>query len=487
MRTDTHLARFLFLWPARKLDIQTALQQCTTLKPIAENRTDSRRPTTPGKQSFTPDPRVILDKLIRMFAPLKRVEKSAVPIIGHDGLWKDDDRLLEMVVQSIFRTRELNGNLGAVLEHLHANRASLKSHERLCEEVETCLQLMKSRRALSPTEEKAYFEALAEHRRTTLGNLQAYKVETKFNWRAVFYPDGSASPPHRRSLYVDEELPYAQVKQFVTRATPIGSAGSCFAAEIRSVLIREGFNYVTTEPNDLTCADWGPLYNVPSMRQLVEKAFGLAHTPHLVALKQHMKSDYTAGFDIVDPFRQNVKFRSLEEYEENYQRHLDAAREALLKCEVFILTLGMNEIWYLKSDGSILTRMLWDMSPALFDRRVLTVEENVKELNRMLEVWRSHNPALKLIVTVSPVPLHATFQGEHTHVIAATCHAKSTLRAAAEEFVRENRDVFYFPAYETVMYCTEKPFLADNRHVTPEAVAKVAKLFELMFVKPGTS
>jgi hypothetical protein len=34
------------------------------------------------------------------------------------------------------------------------------------------------------------------------------------------------------------------------------------------------------------------------------------------------------------------------------------------------------------------------------------------------------------------------------------------------------------------MYCTEKPFLADNRHVTPEAVAKVARLFKLMFVKP---
>jgi GSCFA family len=215
--------------------------------------------------------------------------------------------------------------------------------------VETFLQLLKSRGLLSQTEEREYFEALMEHRRTTLGNVQAYKPETKFNWRSVFYPDGSAPQPHGRSLYADEQLPYAQIDQFVTRATPIGSAGSCFAAEIRSVLIKEGFNYVTTEPNDLTCADWGPLYNVPSMRQLVEKAFGLANTPHLVAVKRHMKSDYTAGFDIVDPFRQNVRFGSLEEYEANYQRHLDAARKALLKCEAFILTLGMNEIWYLKS------------------------------------------------------------------------------------------------------------------------------------------
>jgi hypothetical protein len=455
------------------------------MKTLAQNRAGKRTPTILEKRF--PIARFILQQLIRIMVPRKRLEKSAAPIIGHDGLWKDDDRFLELVVQSIFRTRHLDGNLSKVLKHLNANRASLDTHERLCEEVETCLQLLKSRGTLSSAEEKRHFEALAEHRRTTLENVQAYKVETKFNWRAVFYPDGSVPPPHRRSLYADAELPYAQVSKFVTRATPIGSAGSCFAAEIRSVLIEEGFNYVTTEPNALTCAAWGPLYNVPSMRQLVEKAFGLTRTPQLVALKQHMKSDYTAGFDIVDPFRQNIRFGSLEEYEDNYQRHLDAAREALLKCEVFILTLGMNEIWYLKSDGSILTRMLWDMSPALFDRRILTVQENVEELNRMLEVWRNHNPAIKLIVTVSPVPLHATFQGDHTHVIAATCHAKSTLRAAAEEFVRHKRDVFYFPAYETVMYCTEKPFLADNRHVTPEAVAKVAKLFKLMFVKADES
>jgi hypothetical protein len=429
----------------------------------------------------------MLQQLIRMIVPQKRAEKSAAPIVAHDGLWKEDERLLELVVQSIFRTPELNNNLRKVLDYLNSRRASLESHERICDEVETYLVHLKSRRELSAAEEREYFQALKQHRRTTLANIQAYQGETKFNWRAIWYPDNSAPPPRKRSLYDDEQLPYAQVHQFVTRTTPIGSAGSCFATEIRSILIKEGFNYVTTEPNDFTCAAWGALYNVPSMRQLVEKAFGLTQTPHLVAVKQHMKSEYAAGFDIVDPFRQNVQFKSLDEYEANYQRHLDAARDALLKCEVFILTLGMNELWYLKSDGSILTRMLWDLSPALLDRRVLTVQENLDELNRMLEVWRHHNPAIKLIVTVSPVPLHATFQGDHTHVIAATCHAKSTLRVAAEEFVRRNKDVFYFPAYETVMYCTEKPFLADNRHVTPEAVAKVTKLFKLMFVQPDQS
>jgi GSCFA family len=425
----------------------------------------------------------MLEEIVRKILPKKRAVKGNFPIVAHDGLWKDDERLLELVVRSIFRVRQLNGNLRKLFQHLTTCRASLETHEQLCQEIETYLKKQRSWGKLSAGEEKEGLETLDEHRRTTLANTQAYKGETKFNWRAIWYPDGSAPAPRRRSLYSDEQLPYAQVHQFITRATPIGSLGSCFATEIRSMLIREGFNYVTTEPNEFTSAAWGALYNVPSMRQLVEKAFGLTETPRLVAVKQHMKSEYTAGFNIVDPFRQNVEFASLEEYEENYQRHLEAAREALLKSQVFILTLGMNELWYLKSDRSILTRLVWDLSPALLDRRVLTVQENVDELNRVLEVWRHHNPAIKIIVTVSPVPLHATFQGDHTHVIAATCHAKSTLRVAAEEFVKHNKDVFYFPAYETVMYCTEKPFIDDNRHVTPEAVEKVAKLFKLMFVK----
>jgi hypothetical protein len=75
---------------------------------------------------------------------------------------------------------QLDGSLGKILKHLNANRASLESHELLCDEVETFLQLLKSRGLLSQTEEREYFEALMEHRRTTLGNVQAYKPETRF-------------------------------------------------------------------------------------------------------------------------------------------------------------------------------------------------------------------------------------------------------------------------------------------------------------------
>jgi hypothetical protein len=425
----------------------------------------------------------MLENLLKPFRRAKpsSAEEDQGPIIGHDGEWSKDSRLLRMVVESIFRQSPLEGELAKLFEHLDVKREDLADHDRLCGAVEGWIR---QNGRLSEMESKRLLEALRAHREVYQANELAYKPEAKPNWRACFYPDGSAPPPHGRSLYDHEELPYARTYGFVTKQTPIGSAGSCFAAEIRTILVKEGYHYVVTEPNERASAAWGALYNIPSMRQLVEKAFGLAGTPRLVAVKNHMKSDYTATFNVVDPFRQSVHFGSIKEYEENYDRHLAAAREAFMRCEVFILTLGMNEIWYLKSNGAILTRMLWDLSPALFDRKTLTVQENIDELNQMLTVWRRHNPNIKLVVTVSPVPLHATFQAEHTHVVAATCHAKCTLRVAAEEFARQNEGVYYFPAYETVMYCTEKPFQADNRHVTPEAVANVERLFKKMFVRP---
>jgi hypothetical protein len=238
-----------------ELDLLKAFQHCTSLKTLAAKQDGKPTVRRLEKRFRLERLRAMLQELIRFIVPRKRVAKSAAPIVGHDGLWKDDVRLMELVVQSIFRTSSLNGNLVKILQHLNTNRAALETHEQLCEEVKTCLNLLKSRRTLSPAEEKRYFQALAEHRQTTLGNIRAYQGETKFNWRAIWYPDGSVPPPHGRSIYADEQLPYAQINRLVTRATPIGSAGSCFAAEIRSILIKEGFNYVTTEPNDLTCAE----------------------------------------------------------------------------------------------------------------------------------------------------------------------------------------------------------------------------------------
>jgi len=324
---------------------------------------------------------------------------------------------------------------------------------------------------------------LAAHVQDTLSNRRAYLPQGKLNPNAVFWPNPiHATEP--RDLF--NELPFAETYGIIDRTTALGSAGSCFAMEIAHRFQANGYNYVieqhqTAEPQVNTnyadaSAAWGIIFNIPALRQLVEKSFGKRKLPKLL-----WKMERNGKLHYRDPFREDIEFASIEEFEVEYDEHLAACRRVFLNCQAFVMTLGLNEIWTLKSDGSIFSRCPWSFSAALVEKKTLTVQENVAELQTMLDLWRSYNPGLKLILTVSPIPLHGTFRGDKQHVIAANCHAKSVLRVAAEEFVSRNKDVFYFPSYETVMYCTKNPWQADQRHVSKDTVDGVMRLFGRMF------
>lgn len=331
---------------------------------------------------------------------------------------------------------------------------------------------------------RALLAEVLSHETRAFDNAVAYNPGLVENPLAVWWPDPTSNQTwtgNPRSIH--QELPFARRLPFIDKDTPIGSAGSCFAQEIYRRLSSAGFNYVQTEPNIHSSAKWGVIFNIPSFRLLIQKSFGQIELPRLLWRKESDK-----GVEYRDPFREEVAFESVEAYEAEYDNHIRAAREALTKVKVFIMTLGLNEIWSLRSDPRIVfSRNPWNFSPYLTERRTLSVEESLRELQTMLDIWRSFNPDLKLILSVSPVPLMATFQAKDMHVISATCHAKSLLRVVAHEFAARNKDVFYFPSFETVMYCTDNPWDADQRHVAPHAVDNVMRLFDKMFVKDGYS
>lgn len=303
----------------------------------------------------------------------------------------------------------------------------------------------------------------------------AYSPVMKPRPTAVYWPNPEAGD-HANSLY--DELPYVRSYGLVDRNTPLGSAGSCFATEIARHLKSNAFNYVVTEENDQSSANWGIIFNTPSFRQLVERAFGVKPLPKLLWSRPAPN-----GLVYLDPFREGPVYESVEAYEADLERHIIAAREALTRAKVFVITLGMNEVWRLKADGSVLSRAPWNLAPYLIEQRIMTPEENVAELERMLAVWRCFNPGLKLIVTVSPVPLHATFRADDFHVITANAHSKAVLRVAAETFCGRNKDVYYFPSYELVSHCVKDAWEPDQRHVSAHTVARVMQLFDTMFVR----
>jgi hypothetical protein len=106
-----------------------------------------------------------------------------------------------------------------------------------------------------------------------------------------------------------------------------------------------------------------------------------------------------------------------------------------------------------------------------------TYPELLADLAEMRALLQMIQPDIKMLLTVSPVPLTAT--GSDDHVLVATTWSKSTLRAAAGAFSDAHGDVDYFPSYEIVTtWAAPQDMFEDNlRSVRAEGVAQVMGIF----------
>lgn len=333
---------------------------------------------------------------------------------------------------------------------------------------------------------------LARHQSETISGALAYSSNSRAAGELVFWPN----PTREGGAALTQSSPEGAKTPIVGKGTVIGSAGSCFAYEIARTLQEWGFNYLVAEkehdgsngiivdaydPSSSLVrfnATWGLIFSTPSLRQLVERAFDIRHPPKIV-----VREETKAGKEFyTDPFREGVAFESPEAFQADYDRHTAACRTVFETVEVFIVTLGLNECWALKSEGSVLSNLPRRTEiHSLVRPRQLSVSENVHELQRFLDTVRQFNPDFKLIVSLSPVPLMATFRQDQ-NVIAANAHSKAVLRVAADEFVGGNEGVYYFPSYEYVMHCAPDAWEADERHVTRETVASIMQMFRRTFV-----
>jgi len=270
----------------------------------------------------------------------------------------------------------------------------------------------------------------------------------------------------------------------IDKFTPIASMGSCFAREIRNVLIREGYAYIREEidhPASVhASAAWERTYNTFSMRQIFEYTFEsfMPETRWWISPKTRQ---------VQDPFRRIILYDSVEAAEKDFQHHVECSRRAILKAKVLILTLGLTEIWENKSDKSVICMP----SGPYFNEgggkdeyvfRVSRYQENLDNLEKIYSLVKQHNPECRIVMTVSPVHLWATFRND-MDVISANCNSKSTLRAAVDEFVCRHGDVFYFPSYEMAtsfnMMMNQSCFEygKENFHINRATVEMIMKHF----------
>jgi hypothetical protein len=290
--------------------------------------------------------------------------------------------------------------------------------------------------------------------------------------------------------------PQGRVGFTIPRNARIASAGSCFARRVAAGLRAAGYTYFVTEPgpdgadagrlvrhHDGTySARYGEIYTTLQLAQLAQRCVG-TFVPDEPA--------WVRGGRYHDPFRPRVEpdgFSSPEALETDRAAHLAAVRRLLTESDVFIFTLGLTEVWCSRNDGSAFPLCpgagIGTFDPDRYEYRNLSVAENVRYLEQFLEIAWSLNPGLRIILTVSPIPLVATI--EPHHVIQSTVYSKSVLRVAAETIRSASPAVEYFAAYEMVAsgYDGEDHFTADRRDVREETVARVMDSFIRAFGTP---
>lgn len=266
----------------------------------------------------------------------------------------------------------------------------------------------------------------------------------------------------------------------------IATAGSCFAQHISQTLQAEGYHYLVAEPGDpsrqygVYPARFGNIYTPRQLLQLIQRAFGLFWPS---------EPAWRLGEAFVDPFRPQVEpggFPTREALEADRAIYLQAVRDLFQTANVLIFTLGLTEAWVSDADGAV-----FPSAPGVAGApdeaghirpHNFTVTEAVDDLTGFIGLARTLNPALRILLTVSPVPLVATFTGRH--VLTATTWSKSVLRVAAQTVADSLPLVDYFPSYEIVTgaHNAGRFWAEDLRSVRPEGVAAVMAEFKRAYL-----
>ena len=167
-----------------------------------------------------------------------------------------------------------------------------------------------------------------------------------------------------------------------------------------------------------------------------------------------------------------------------------AVRHRFLTADSVILSLGVSAAYFSRATGEFVMPSTSSDSKHLFAAsshfRMLSVSENFRKLRNIVQQLRALNSSVKIVLTVSPVPLAATF--DRPSAVQADAVSKSTLRLTVEELLAEGLpDVYYWPSFEVVRWLgahapREAPpiFGADDkstRHVSQWAVDMIIRLF----------
>jgi hypothetical protein len=275
----------------------------------------------------------------------------------------------------------------------------------------------------------------------------------------------------------------------LSSTTKISTAGSCFAQHISRYLMKTGrCNHVVETPHPLVVefggevdsyktfsARYGNVYTSRQCLEMFQQALGL----------RPMVNDYLQNqgrvCDLLRPNAIPSGFASLQEALADRHYHLAFVKKLAETADVFVFTLGLTESWYNVRDGHTYPAcpgtVRGEFDTQLHRFQNLSYGEVLEDLESLITMLRAHNPNLRLVLTVAPVPLVATHEAKS--VLLASSYSKSVLRAVCGELDARHAHLQYFSSYEIVSHTASfgQYLASDLREVTERGVSHVMSSF----------
>jgi hypothetical protein len=246
----------------------------------------------------------------------------------------------------------------------------------------------------------------------------------------------------------------------IDRNTKITAFGSCFASNITNWLNDRSYSVLTADKSKnayvIQCGDG--MVTTFTIRQQFEWALD----------NRHFGNNMWHGPD-----------GKLREESEDVR---SVTRDIFMNTEMFIITLGLSEIWYDRLTEDVFWRAIpaSQFDPERHGFRVSSVAENKENITAIFNTIKNHRPEAVVLFTLSPIPLAATFRP--ISCITANSVSKAILRAALDEFMRESNvgartDLYYWPSYELATELFADSWIDDRRHVRQEILDFIMTLF----------
>jgi len=228
-------------------------------------------------------------------------------------------------------------------------------------------------------------------------------------------------------LFTEVEIPNYPFK--INYKDKLFFIGSCFVENIG--------NYLYSLNLPVVVNPFGVVYNPSS----IVKQFEILFSNKTFTEKDLQKKENGHYYNY--NFHSSFSGYDAKEIINKINNSIKNARNSLINCKYFFFTFGTAWIYILKENNEVVSNC-HKIPSYCFERKRLEINDITKQFSLLLDKIKKLNKEAKFVFTISPI--RHIKDGAIENMLS-----KSILKVAIHKIIENNKDCFYFPAFE-IMY-----------------------------------